>query len=65
MNRKDFFKHGRLIILSGIGLFSAFLAYDQKIAAPGDCSVAPQCRNCGKFVQCELPQAIKEKRDGK
>lgn len=66
MNRKDFFKHGgRWIILSGIGVFSAFLAANQKIVTPENCSVAPQCKNCGKYAQCELPQANKERKDGK
>jgi len=66
MNRKDFFKQGgRWIILSGIGLFSAFLAFNQKIVTPENCSVAPQCKNCGKYAQCTLPQANKEKGNGK
>ena len=66
MNRKDFFKHGgRWALLSGIGMLSAFLAYNQKIVTPENCSVAPQCKNCGKYAQCELPQANKERKDGK
>jgi len=66
MKRKDFFKQGgRWVILSGIGMLSAFLAFNQKIAAPENCSVAPQCKNCGKYAQCTLPQANKEKSDGK
>jgi len=66
MNRKEFFKHGgRLAILSGIGMLSAFLAYHQKIVTPENCSLAPQCKNCGKYAQCELPQANKERKNGK
>lgn len=66
MNRKDFFKQGgRLAILTGIGLASAILAYNQKIVSPENCSVAPQCKSCGKYVQCTLPQANKVKSDGK
>jgi len=66
MNRKDFFKHGgRWVILSGIGILSTFLALNQKIVTPGNCSVAPQCKNCGKLSQCILPQANKEKNNGK
>jgi len=66
MNRKDFFKHGgRLTLLSGIGILSAFLAYNQKIATPENCSVAPQCKSCGKYTQCVLPQADKERKNGK
>ena len=66
MNRKDFFKQGgRWVILSGIGMFSAFLAFHQKIVTPENCSVAPQCKNCGKFAQCELPKANKERKNGK
>lgn len=66
MKRKDFFKQGgRLVILSGIGLLSAFLAYNQKIETPENCSVAPQCKNCGKLNQCTLPQAGKERENGK
>ena len=66
MNRKDFFrKGGRLIILTGIGLLSAFLAYDQKIETPENCTVAPQCKGCGKLSQCTLPQADKVRNNGK
>lgn len=66
MNRKDFFKQGgRLAILSGIGLVSVFLAYNQKIVTLKNCSVTPQCKNCGKYAQCELPQANKERNNGK
>lgn len=66
MKRKDFFKQGgRWAILSGIGLLSAFLAYNQKIETPENCSVAPQCKNCGKLNQCILPQAGKERENGK
>lgn len=66
MNRKDFFKQGgRWVILSGIGLLSAFLAYNQKIENPENCIDAPQCKNCRKLAQCKLPQANKERRDGK
>jgi hypothetical protein len=66
MNRKDFFiQGGRWAILSVIGLLSALLASNHKIATPENCSVAPQCKNCGKYDQCTLPQANKEKGYGK
>ena len=66
MNRKDFFKQsGRWVILSGIGLFGVYLTSNQKIVTPENCSVAPQCKNCGKYAQCTLPQAKKVKSDGK
>ena len=66
MNRKDFFrKGGRLAILTGIGILSAFLAYDQKIETPENCTAAPQCKGCGKLSQCTLPQADKIRDYGK
>ena len=66
MNRRKFFSQGgRLAILSGIGLLGTFLTIKQKIVTPENCSFAPLCRNCGKFIQCELPQANKERRNGK
>ncbi len=66
MNRKDFFrKGGRLTILTGFGILSAFLAYDQKIETPENCTVAPQCKGCGKLAQCTLPQADKIRSYGK
>ncbi len=66
MNRKDFFRHsGRWAILTAIGMLSTFLAYNEKIDTPENCSGASLCKNCGKFVQCELPQANKQRRDGK
>ena len=66
MKRRDFFSQGgRLAILSGIGLYGTFLGAQQKIVTPGNCSFAPFCKNCGKFIHCELPQAKKERRNGK
>ena len=66
MNRKDFFKHaGRWVILSGIGLLSAFLLAEQKVVTPENCSAGPLCRNCGKYAKCELPQVTKERKNGK
>jgi len=66
MNRKDFFKQGgRMTILSALGLFSVLLAYRQKIVSADDCTLMPQCKNCGKFAQCNLSKAYKVKRDGK
>ena len=65
MNRKDFFKQsGRWVILSGMGLFSAYLISNQKVVTSENCSVAPLCKNCGQFAQCTLPQANKIKSDG-
>jgi len=61
MNRKEFFKQGgRWIILSGIGLMTAFLAANHKIVSAEECQVASQCKNCGKYGRCELPQAKKQ-----
>ena len=58
MDRKEFFQQsGRLIILSGIGLMTAFLAVNHKIVRAEECPVSPLCKNCGKFSTCELPQA--------
>lgn len=66
MNRKDFFKRGgRWAILSGFGLLGTLLIFEQKIVLPQNCSVAPLCKNCGKYAQCELPQANKERQHGK
>ena len=66
MNRKDFFRQGgRWVILSGMGLLGVFLTRNEKIVTPGNCTLTPLCKNCGKFVQCELPQANKKRKDGK
>ncbi len=66
MNRNDFFrKSGRLAILTGIGLLGAILAYDQKIETTENCTLAPQCKGCGKLTQCTLPQADKVRQNGK
>jgi hypothetical protein len=63
MNRKDFFIQGiRLTILSVIGLLSTFLIVENKVVSPDNCSVSTLCKNCGKYSQCDLPQAIKEKK---
>jgi len=66
MNRKDFFRQGgRWAFLTAIGLLSTFLTYNQKVVTPGNCTTSPLCKNCGKFTQCELSQANKERRNGK
>ena len=66
MNRQEFFREGgRWAILSGIGLLSAFLTYNQKVVIPENCTVTSLCKNCGKFTQCELPQANKQRKDGR
>jgi hypothetical protein len=66
MNRKDFFRYGgRFAILAGLGMLSGFLAYNQKIVTPENCSVTPQCKTCGKYAQCELIQKDKDRKDGK
>ena len=53
------------MILSGFAVFSSVLAYHQKILRPENCSVAPQCKNCQKLKLCDLPQAERERSDGK
>ncbi len=64
MNRKDFFIQGiRLTILSVIGLLSTFLIVENKVVSPDNCSVSTLCKNCGKYSQCDLPQANKEKKN--
>ena len=66
MDRKEFFRHGgRWVILSGIGLLSAFLITGQKVVSPDKCSDGPLCRNCGKYIKCALPQADHERKNGK
>jgi hypothetical protein len=61
MNRRDFFRQGgRWVILSGIGLMTAFLAANHKIVNAEECTVSTVCKNCGKFGRCELPQAKKQ-----
>jgi len=66
MNRRDAIRQtGRVVILSGIGLLSIFLATNQKVVTPENCSVSLLCGNCSKFSKCELPQAKKERSHGK
>lgn len=66
MDRKEFFKQcGRLTILSAMGVFGTSLLYHHKIKTPENCPIAPQCENCGKYNSCTLPQAKKERNDGR
>lgn len=61
MNRKEFFQQGgRWVILSVMGIMTAFLAVNNKIVKAEDCIISEQCKNCGKLSKCELPQAKKE-----
>jgi len=61
MNRKEFFQQGgRLVILTAMGIMTTFLAVNNKIVKAEDCTISEQCKNCGKFSKCELPQAKRE-----
>ena len=66
MNRRDVIRqNGRVVILSGIGLLSLFLATNQKVVTHENCSGSTLCGKCNKFSNCELPQANKERGHGK
>ena len=58
MKRREFFTQGvRWVILSGIGLMTAFLGANHKIVNADECAVSTVCKSCGKFGRCELPKA--------
>jgi hypothetical protein len=61
MNRKDFIKtSGRILILGGMAASAGYLVVSNKVDTT--CSAASACLKCGKFSECELPQA-KEVKD--
>lgn len=56
MNRKEFFKTGgRLLILGGLATSTGYLAINKKIDK--SCTISPSCGKCGRFSNCDLPQA--------
>lgn len=56
MDRKNFFTTaGRLLLLGGMAASAGYLVLNRKVSAT--CTESPTCKNCGKFVKCELPQA--------
>jgi hypothetical protein len=60
MNRKEFFKTGgRILILGAMAATTGYLVVNEKVDTT--CSVSPACQKCGKFVKCELPQAVETK----
>jgi len=63
MDRKRFIiACGRLLLLAGIVVTTFWLIFKNKITA--GCEVSGACKNCGRFSECELPQA-KEAKYGK
>ena len=61
MNRKDFLKTtGRILIIGGMTTATGYLVAKQKLDVT--CSVSPDCKKCGQFAKCELPQALDRKK---
>ncbi|MBN1820271.1 MAG: hypothetical protein JXR31_11745 [Prolixibacteraceae bacterium] len=66
MERREFVKNsGRWVILGGIGIITAILAINHQIAGAAECKVSPVCKGCQKFTHCNLPQAEKQRENGK
>jgi hypothetical protein len=66
MNRRAFFQNGgRWMLLGGIGIFAGWLALNNKVSVSEECNVSPVCSNCRLFKGCKLPQAKKQREDGK
>jgi hypothetical protein len=60
MDRKEFIRiTGRWMILSLVALFSAGLIIKQHVSTGNVCSVSTPCSQCGSLSSCNLPEAIK------
>ncbi|NQU86742.1 MAG: hypothetical protein HQ541_13370 [Mariniphaga sp.] len=66
MKRREFVKNsGRWLILGGIGAIVIYFSVNNRIASASECTISPVCNSCNRFAKCALPQAEKQKEDGK
>jgi hypothetical protein len=66
MNRKEFIRvSGRWMILSVVAAFSAGLILRRRISLENNCSISDHCRECVSVLSCNLPKAIKFRKDEK
>jgi hypothetical protein len=58
MNRRNFIETSvRVLLISGLAALSGFAVY--KMLQPDTCTENPQCKGCGKYKSCSLPQKQK------
>jgi hypothetical protein len=61
MNRKSFIQNSaRLFFLGTFAGGTIYMAKSKRLTAPGKCDKNDQCKACGSFQACTLPQAIKQ-----
>jgi hypothetical protein len=66
MNRRVFFQNsGRWLFLGGMGVLAGWLAMNGKVSSAEECNVSPVCKDCKLSKGCKLPQAKKQRKDGK
>jgi hypothetical protein len=64
MDRKEFIRDsGRWIILSLLTIFTAGFVLRRRISLEDTCSISGQCRGCSSLSYCNLPEAIKLRKD--
>jgi len=58
MERRELFKNaGRLLMLGGFAAGTGYLWHQDKLVTSGKCSIATNCKGCGKNSSCSLDQA--------
>lgn len=66
MDRKEFIRiSGRWMILGLMTAFSAGLILKRRVSAAGECSISDPCSQCASLSSCNLPEAVKYRKDGK
>jgi hypothetical protein len=64
MDRKEFIRiSGRWIILSLLTVFTAGVILKRRVSPGNSCDLTGQCRGCSSLSSCNLPEAIKLRKD--
>jgi hypothetical protein len=64
MDRKEFIRtSGRLIILGFLTALSAAFILKRQVSVPKTCDKAGQCNGCASLLSCNLPEAVKLRKD--
>lgn len=65
MDRKEFFQNsGRWVIFGALGLLVGWLLANNRVASRS-CEESSFCGGCNRFAGCNLPQAKKERQNGR
>lgn len=60
MDRRNFLRNGgRLLMLGGMAVGTAWLVAGGQVGRPGSCAVSSRCNGCSKLSGCSDDQAVR------